>query len=165
MKRAILDTPVGPMVAAFLPNGALAELTFAGKLSVVDVIGQTDAPEAELLSPLVRQMGLYFEGALREFDLELEPQGTDFQLAVWNELRKIPYGMTTTYGKIAHDIGAVGHARAVGAANGANPIPIIIPCHRVIGANGTLVGYGGGLDVKRALLDHESGVRAFTLSS
>ena len=163
MKRGIVDTPVGPMVAVFLPNGALAELTFARKRTADDLIGQADPPEAELMSPLTRQIRAYFDGTLKAFDLELAPQGTSFQLAVWEELRKIPYGATTTYGKIANDIGAAGHARAVGAANGANPIPIIIPCHRVIGANGTLVGYGGGLDVKRALLDHESGVRAFEL--
>lgn len=161
MKRGVVDTPVGPMVAVFLANGALAELTFARKRSVVDLLCRAEPPEAELMSPLIRQVRAYFDGTLKAFDLELAPQGTGFQLAVWNELRKIPYGATTTYGRIANDIGAAGHARAVGAANGANPIPIIIPCHRVIGANGTLVGYGGGLDVKRALLDHESGVRAF----
>lgn len=98
------------------------------------------------------QLEAYFEGRLKEFDLPLRPGGTEFQLAVLGELRKIPYGTTVSYGEIAQRIGRPRAVRAVGAANGRNPIPIIIPCHRVIGASGDLTGFGGGLPVKEALL-------------
>lgn len=99
-----------------------------------------------------RQLLAYFDGALKEFDLELRPSGTEFQRTVLAELRRIPYGTTVSYGDIAQRIGKPRAVRAVGAANGRNPIPIIIPCHRVIGANGALTGFGGGLPVKEALL-------------
>jgi methylated-DNA-[protein]-cysteine S-methyltransferase len=101
------------------------------------------------------QLQAYFEGTLREFDLPLRPGGTDFQRRVLEELRKIPYGTTVSYGDIARRIGNPKAVRAVGAANGHNPIPIIIPCHRVIGSSGDLTGFGGGLPVKQALLRHE----------
>lgn len=99
-----------------------------------------------------RQLEAYFAGSLREFDLKLAPSGTPFQLRVLEELRKIPYGETATYGDIARRIGKPKAVRAVGAANGRNPIPIVIPCHRVIGAHGDLTGFGGGLRTKEALL-------------
>jgi methylated-DNA-[protein]-cysteine S-methyltransferase len=98
------------------------------------------------------QLEAYFDGALREFDLPLRPGGTEFQRKVLAELRKIPYGTTVSYGDVARRIGKPKALRAVGAANGQNPIPIIIPCHRVIGASGDLTGFGGGLPVKQALL-------------
>ncbi len=104
---------------------------------------------------VVEQLERYFSGSLTEFDLELEPAGTPFQQAVWSALRTIPYGTTTTYGELARAIGNTKAVRAVGAANGRNPISIIIPCHRVIGADRTLVGYGGGLPAKKALLELE----------
>jgi O-6-methylguanine DNA methyltransferase len=97
----------------------------------------------------------YFGGARRDFDLPLAPGGTAFQARVWKSLRRIPYGRSWSYGRLAREVGNPLAARAVGAANGANPIPIVIPCHRVIGADGRLVGFGGGLAVKRALLDLE----------
>ncbi len=100
----------------------------------------------------VRQLRAYFAGELREFDLPLDLQGTDFQLRVWRQLERIPYGETRSYSQIAAAIGAPQAVRAVGAANGANPIPIVVPCHRVIGASGKLVGYGGGLPLKKRLL-------------
>lgn len=114
---------------------------------------QDDAPLLEVM----RQLDGYFRGDRREFDLALSPRGTDFQLKVWRALERIPYGATCSYGDIARQIDEPGAARAVGLANGQNPIPIIIPCHRVIGANGSLTGYGGGLQIKRQLLDLESG--------
>jgi methylated-DNA-[protein]-cysteine S-methyltransferase len=97
----------------------------------------------------------YFEGTRRDFDLTLELRGTDFQVAVWSALRAIPYGQTTSYSAIANAIGKPASVRAVGAANGRNPISIVVPCHRVIGADGSLTGYGWGVDRKAWLLDHE----------
>ena len=103
----------------------------------------------------VRQLRAYFAGELRRFDLPLDLRGTEFQLRVWRELEAIPFGETRSYSQIAATIGAPRAVRAVGAANGANPIPIVVPCHRVIGATGTLVGYGGGLPLKKRLLELE----------
>jgi methylated-DNA-[protein]-cysteine S-methyltransferase len=111
----------------------------------------------------VRQLQAYFSGKLRRFDLPLDMQGTEFQLRVWRELEAIPFGETRSYSQIATAIGAPKAVRAVGAANGANPIPIVVPCHRVIGAAGTLVGYGGGLPLKKRLLELE-GALALPLS-
>ena len=98
------------------------------------------------------QLRQYFDGARRDFDLRLSAAGTPFQQRVWDELRRIPYGETISYGELARRIGQPTASRAVGAANGRNPIAIVVPCHRVIGADGTLIGYGGGLPVKQALL-------------
>lgn len=103
------------------------------------------------------QLSAYFAGELRTFDLELTPAGTPFQLAVWQALTAIPFGVTISYGELASRLGRPAASRAVGAANGANPIPIIVPCHRVIGASGALTGFGGGIDTKRWLLAHETG--------
>jgi methylated-DNA-[protein]-cysteine S-methyltransferase len=107
------------------------------------------------LEPVMVQLRAYFETGLREFDLLLAPQGTRFQLRVWKELGRIAYGQTISYGELAKRIGQPGAARAVGLANGQNPISIVVPCHRVIGADGTLTGYGGGIERKRWLLAHE----------
>ena len=101
------------------------------------------------------QLAAYFAGTLRDFDLPLMPQGTPFQLDVWEALRKIPYGTTTSYGALAADLGRPGASRAVGGANHNNPLPVVVPCHRVVGADGTLGGYAGGVRFKRILLDHE----------
>lgn len=106
------------------------------------------------------QLGRYFRGARRSFDLPLAPQGTDFQRRVWQELLRIPYGQTISYGELARRIGKPGAARAVGLANGRNPLAIVIPCHRVIGADGSLTGYGGGLLCKQALLELEGATTA-----
>ena len=100
----------------------------------------------------IRQLRAYFAGELEAFDLPLAPQGTPFQLAVWKRLCEIPYGETISYGELARRIGNPNASRAVGLANGSNPIPIVIPCHRVIGSNGKLTGYGGGLPIKEKLL-------------
>ena len=120
-----------------------------------------EAPEgvrndgSSALAPAVRQLRAYFDGQLKEFDLALDLEGTAFQKRVWDELVKIPYGRTRSYRELACDIGAPKAIRAVGAANGSNPAPIVVPCHRVIGSSGKLVGYGGGLELKRRLLELE----------
>jgi methylated-DNA-[protein]-cysteine S-methyltransferase len=111
-----------------------------------------------------RELDEYFAGTLQDFTVPLSPRGSTFQKQVWQALSEIPYGETTSYGKVAASIGHPDGARAVGVANGQNPIPIIVPCHRVIGADGSLTGYGGGLDAKRWLLDHEARHAGLTLS-
>ncbi len=108
-----------------------------------------------LLREPVRQLRAFFAGELQRFDLPLKPEGTEFQLRVWNALLEIPYGETTSYGELARRLGNPAASRAVGLANGSNPIAIVIPCHRVIGSTGKLTGYGGGLENKRWLLDFE----------
>jgi methylated-DNA-[protein]-cysteine S-methyltransferase len=113
---------------------------------------------SEPFAEATRQLEQYFAGERTEFDLKLDMRGTQFQKDVWNALLTIPYGETRSYGEIARQIGRPDRARAVGMANGSNPVSIIVPCHRVIGADGSLTGYGGGLDRKRFLLDHEAGV-------
>lgn len=111
-----------------------------------------------ILVEAVRQLRAYFAGDLKEFDLPLDPSGSAFQRSVWEQLRKIGYGETASYGEIARRLGMTGAAsRAVGLANGRNPIPIVIPCHRVVGAKGALTGYAGGVERKQALLDLEQG--------
>lgn len=110
------------------------------------------SPEEPLLADCARQLAEYFSGTRRVFDLPLHPVGTAFRMKVWSELQQIPYGQTITYGELARRVGNARGSRAVGGANHHNPISIIIPCHRVIGADGSLTGYGGGLDMKEALL-------------
>ncbi len=131
------------------------------------------AVECELNDKLFRdvreQLNAYFAGTLRDFDVTLDGNGTEFQKAVWKELRKIPYGVTNTYGDLAKRLGNANASRAVGLANGHNPIGIIVPCHRVVGANGSLTGYAGGIERKQWLLEHERCYatqlpRQFTLS-
>ena len=108
--------------------------------------------DASALAEVARQLKAYFAGELENFDLSLSPHGTPFQQRVWSELQKIPYGKTISYGELARRIGNPKASRAVGLANGSNPISIVIPCHRVIGSNGKLTGYGGGLPIKEKLL-------------
>ncbi len=117
--------------------------------------GYQHVKSPEKCSELTRELDEYFSGSRTEFDIEVVPDGTEFQQQVWSELQKIPFGQTATYGDIAKRIGNPSASRAVGLANNKNPIPIIIPCHRVIGANGKLVGFAGGLDAKKSLLIHE----------
>jgi len=118
------------------------------------------APRHPLVTKAIQQLQEYFTGRRREFDLPLAPAGSDFQMRVWQALRQIPYGETRSYGEVARAIGWEKAARAVGAANGANPIAIVIPCHRVIQADGSLGGYGGGTELKRYLLELERSVIA-----
>jgi methylated-DNA-[protein]-cysteine S-methyltransferase len=115
--------------------------------------------EFPVLKEVSKQLAAYFAAELQNFDLPLDPHGTPFQTKVWRALLDIPYGETRSYGQIAQLLGAPKAVRAVGAANGQNPIPIVIPCHRVIGSNGKLTGFGGGLPLKRLLLDLESAQR------
>jgi methylated-DNA-[protein]-cysteine S-methyltransferase len=141
-------------------------LTLAGRGSVLTnlrMVDQTYEPSRTDWSPdpgafgaAVDQLDAYFAGELTDFDVELDLQGTEFQRRVWKALLTIPFGETRSYGEIAEQIGAPGAARAVGLANGHNPIAIVVPCHRVIGANGNLTGFGGGLDRKRTLLELEN---------
>ena len=119
----------------------------------------------EPFADAIEQLAQYFAGERSEFDLRLDMRGTDFQKDVWNALLTIPYGETRSYGEIARQIGRPDRARAVGAANGSNPISIIVPCHRVIGSDGSLTGYGGGLPRKRFLLDLEAGVGSLNLTA
>ena len=145
----IINSPIGPLTLIDR-DGALVRLSFGAH-------GPCDPP-TPFLRRATGQLNEYFAGARREFDLALEPSGTEFQLACWRALTEIPYGQTRSYGEQAARIGRPDRARAVGAANGANPIAIIQPCHRVIGADGSLVGFGGGLGTKRRLLDLEAGI-------
>lgn len=121
--------------------------------------GSRPEPKArEHLDRAVSQLGEYFRGERRTFDLALDLEGTDFQQHVWGALARIPFGETRSYGIIAGEVGRPAAARAVGAATGRNPAPVIVPCHRVLGASGSLTGFAGGLDAKRALLAHEAEV-------
>lgn len=115
-------------------------------------------PESGVLARAREQLTAYFAGTRRTFDLPLAPSGTPFQTRVWDELRRIPFGERTSYGELARRLGNPAASRAVGAANGRNPISIIVPCHRVVGANGSLTGFGGGIERKRWLLAHEQRV-------
>lgn len=158
-----MASPLGPVTLAADARGTLVYLGFGARdprtrlLEVLDPEAGALSADPDVLLPVRRQLEAYFQGRLRAFDLPIAPRGTPFQLRVWAELRRIPYGRTISYGELARRLGDPKLTRAVGAANGANPISIIIPCHRVIGADGSLVGYGGGLDVKRGLLALERG--------
>lgn len=148
--HAVLDSPIGPLVAVD-DDGALARF---GTGATDETCGPRDD---DVLPALREQLDAYWAGALRDFDLPLAPKGTPFQQRVWSALQTIPYGQTRTYKDLAEQVGQPTAVRAVGAANGRNPLWLIVPCHRVIGSSGKLVGYAGGLDVKRYLLDHERG--------
>ncbi len=153
MISAVHESPVGPLT--LMSDGkALTHCEFEDPRYPFEV-----APRGEdaIIAKARRQLDAYFAGKLRAFDLPLAPRGTDFQQRVWTALLTIPYGVTRSYGQQAAAIGSPKAVRAVGLANGRNPIAIIIPCHRVIGANGSLTGYGGGMARKRLLLDLEQG--------
>jgi methylated-DNA-[protein]-cysteine S-methyltransferase len=144
------DTPFGPVWLS-QEGEALVSLALPG-----EVAPSGEARETPLMQKAASQLKAYFEGARRDFDVPLSPVGTAFQRSVWDALTKIPAGETRSYGEIAKAIGKPKASRAVGSANHHNPLPILIPCHRVIGAGGALVGYGGGLSLKQALLDLEA---------
>ena len=150
---ATVDSPIGRLHLAASSDG-LTHLLFAAS-PVSNAEGDGTAAAARILAETRRQLTAYFAGRRRAFELPLAPAGTEFQLAVWRGLRDIPYGATLSYGELARRIGRPAAVRAVGAANGANPISIIVPCHRVIGQNRRLTGYGGGLPAKRKLLEIE----------
>jgi methylated-DNA-[protein]-cysteine S-methyltransferase len=148
------DSPIGKLLA--LGDGeALTGLYMQNSRRPVTVLPSWERDD-EAFGDLREQLGEYFAGARREFDLPVAPAGSAFQQRVWSALREIPYGETESYGELAERIGHPGSARAVAAANGQNPIAVVVPCHRVIGANGTLTGYAGGIERKRLLLDLES---------
>ena len=151
----IIDSPVGRLYLAATDRG-LTELLFIDEESSRPEIIEGGGEAARIVDKTERQLAEYFERRRREFDIHLSPAGTEFQLATWRALQTIAYGETISYGELARRIDRPRAVRAVGAANGANPISIIVPCHRVIGADGTLTGYGGGLERKRLLLELES---------
>lgn len=145
-----IDSLVGPLLLVASDSG-LCEIQFINGRHSLSIDPEWREDAAALKEP-VRQLCAYCSGDLENFDLQLAPQGTPFQQKVWSELQKIPYGKTISYGELARRIGNPKASRAVGLANGSNPISIVIPCHRVIGANGKLTGYGGGLPIKEKLL-------------
>jgi len=147
-----IESPIGPLTLAGR-NSALTNLRMVDQTYEPSRAGWTR--DDNLFADAVAQLNAYFAGELTDFDLELDLQGTAFQQRVWKALLTIPYGETRSYGQIAEQVGAPGSARAVGLANGHNPVAIIVPCHRVIGANGKLTGYGGGIDRKLTLLELE----------
>ena len=149
-----VSTPIGPLVLDAGEDG-VSWLSLDGS-APPRPHATTRAARAHL-DAAARRLDEYFEVRLTRFRLSLAMHGTAFQREVWSALVDIPYGETISYGELARRVGAPGAARAVGLANGRNPVPIVVPCHRVIGANGTLTGYGGGLDRKRWLLAHEAG--------
>jgi methylated-DNA-[protein]-cysteine S-methyltransferase len=153
MHTALIPSPIGPLYAE-IEGDALTRLYTDGHRLHAHAEPGTDGR----FEALKTQLDEYFAGERTTFDLPLAPQGTPFETRVWESLRAIPYGETRSYGELAKELGS--SPRAVGGANGRNPISIIVPCHRVIGADGDLTGYAGGLDAKRALLDHERGVAA-----
>ncbi len=146
------DTPVGQLTLIAGPAG-LTGLRFPGGPELPPAGHRPDAR----LAAAAEQLDEYFAGERDAFELDLDLRGTEFQLGVWERLRRIPYGETVTYGSIARALGRPERSRAVGAAVGRTPIPIVVPCHRVVGSDGSLTGYGGGLERKRALLDLEAG--------
>jgi methylated-DNA-[protein]-cysteine S-methyltransferase len=152
-------------------HSPIGELLLAGDDSGLRILSMQDAPRPRrigtdwqrddfVFADVRTQLDQYFAGSHQAFEVDLSLRGNPFEQRVWAELLKIPYGETASYGRVAAAIGAPSAARAVGLANGRNPVALIVPCHRVIGANGSLTGYGGGLERKRYLLDLESGVRS-----
>ena len=153
----IVESPMGPILLAGNDEG-LTELNFqAGKrpTTIAPDWEENATPFAETIA----QIQAYFAGELQEFSLCLAPTGTPFQITVWQELQAVPYGETISYNELARRIGKPKAARAVGMANGANPLPLVVPCHRVVGSDGRLTGYGAGLLIKEALLTHEQNHR------
>src|SRR5580698_10285464 len=154
MSYTMMKSPIGPLMLAGDEAGLRLVHFATGR--------RPKSPQADWIEDkapfkeVTRQLEAYFEGKLQDFDLPLVLDGTEFQLLVWRNLQKIPYGETVSYGQLAKRIGSPDAARAVGLANGSNPIPIIIPCHRVICSNGDLTGFGGGLPLKKKLLALES---------
>ena len=145
-----IDSPVGPLMLAADEHG-LRHIEFRENRHPADH-GGWHGGDSDLLRAAEAQLGEYFAGTRTTFDLPLAPRGTDFQVSVWRELARIPFGTTISYAQLAVRMGNANAMRAVGAANGRNPLPIVLPCHRVIGADGALVGFGGGLPVKEFLL-------------
>jgi methylated-DNA-[protein]-cysteine S-methyltransferase len=151
-----LDAPVGRLLVA-RDTAGVRMIRFPGPAKAGPYVRHGWERHDRAFEDVTTQLTEYFEGRRRAFELPLAPEGTPFQRRVWNALLEIPYGETISYGELAARIGDRSASRAVGLANGSNPLPIVIPCHRVIGSNGKLIGYGGGLPVKRQLLALERG--------
>jgi methylated-DNA-[protein]-cysteine S-methyltransferase len=161
VKYTYLDSPIGELLAT-RDDGGITGLDLPASRHPRRVSPEWVRDDTAF-DDIRTQLREYFAGERQDFDLPLNAGGSRFQSLVWDALIRIPYGETTSYGKVAVSIGHPDGPRAVGLANGQNPIPIIVPCHRVIGANGSLTGYGGGLDTKRWLLDHEAKNAGLTL--
>ena len=158
-----LDSPIGPLCVQADGAGRLTGLRLGGpdggRRGPDAAAGAAGRTGRALLEETAAQLGEYFDGGRTAFTVPLAPEGTPFQRAVWDELGRVAYGTTVSYGELARRAGHAGAARAVGRANACNPIAVIVPCHRVVGASGALTGYGGGLEAKRFLLDLEARAR------
>jgi methylated-DNA-[protein]-cysteine S-methyltransferase len=160
----VLTSPIGPIFVGgsarnvhrvgFIGRDGEGELDWFIQELATDS-GEQPSHDESAARPVMDQLGAYFDGSLERFDLSLAPRGTEFQRRVWRALQDVEFGRTSTYGEIAAEIGRPAASRAVGAANGRNPIPVIVPCHRIIGSSGMLTGYASGLHRKRWLLEHE----------
>jgi methylated-DNA-[protein]-cysteine S-methyltransferase len=158
VSRTVIDSPIGPLTL-LASGGALTGLYMNGREpGSADAAGEASDQDAKVFAEAERQLEEYFARRRQVFDLPLALAGTQFQRRVWEALLGIGYGETTTYGRLADQLGQPTAARAVGLANGRNPVSIIVPCHRVIGSDGSLTGYGGGMPNKQRLLDLERGV-------
>ncbi|WP_322965306.1 methylated-DNA--[protein]-cysteine S-methyltransferase [Sphingomonas fuzhouensis] len=164
LSECTMASPVGELTLVASEQGLRAILWAEERVGRVPLPERQSDPAHAILAEAVRQLTDYFHGGRRDFDLPLDPVGTDFQKAVWTGLNAIPYGETRSYAALAAAIGRPGASRAVGAANGRNPLSIVTPCHRVIGANGTLTGFAGGLAIKQWLLAHERGEPTLALA-
>ncbi len=164
LTHCVIDSPVGTLTLV-ANDGALAGLYMDNQRHRPpdEVFGERRACDEAPFDAVRAQLAEYFAGERTEFDLPLAMAGTDFQRTVWAELRRIPFGETISYGQLADRIGKPSASRAVGLANGRNPIGIIVPCHRVVGSNGDLTGYGGGIERKRALIAFEKGAGQLSL--
>lgn len=168
LRYTTTDSPIGELFVARTEGGVCAVSFGEGQVAALDWI-RTQYPDEELLAEstglegVLRELAEYFAGDRTTFGFPLDPKGTPFQRKVWAALGEIPYGRTWTYRDLAERVGAPKGFRAVGMANRSNPIGIVVPCHRVVGADGTLVGYAGGLDAKRWLLEHERRTAGLTL--
>jgi methylated-DNA-[protein]-cysteine S-methyltransferase len=154
-----MESPIGRL-RLLAEDGALVGVYMEEHAHAPAAAADVAAGREPVIDEAARQLAAWFAGERTAFDLPLRPRGTPFQLAVWEALREIPYGETRSYGEIAARLGRPAAVRAVGAANGRNPISIVVPCHRVVGAGGALTGYAGGVERKRWLLGHEREVRA-----
>ncbi|WP_067450580.1 methylated-DNA--[protein]-cysteine S-methyltransferase [Actinomadura macra] len=153
--HAVLDSPIGPLTAVVIDGGLSGLYMDKQRHRPAEETFGAPTENRETFAAVAEQLDAYFAGDLTEFDLPLNMRGTPFQSRVWAALQEIPYGQTITYGELAVEIGKPSASRAVGLANGKNPISVIVPCHRVVGSTGDLTGYGGGLERKRHLLDFE----------
>jgi len=156
LRWGLIETRFSTFIPCVDESGQLVEFWLNPRDTAM--FGPNARRDQKAVAHVAAQIGEYCDGTRRKFDLKLAPKGTPFQHEVWNALVKIPFGQTTSYGALAAKLGRPNGARAVGLANGSNPIGLIVPCHRVIGSDGSLTGYGGGLPLKRALLAHEAEV-------